>query len=1140
MRVTKSPSRSVPALVLGRCSAHHDTCRRWLAAAAGLALAACGGSSSGSEFTVLSVSVPENATWPINRPIEIRFSRPVDFGTVDMNTISIARADGGPATGEFSTPAGAVDPTTVVFQPACPTLDDFSDAGLSAGGVQYTLHIPVAGDGGAALRAADGTPLSTGAARSFVTPTGTALTTLFIDTRPGPPLPVVHAHPGSTEAEACRLEIGDDAQHPVYFFASPTPDPELGAAVPEDFRAPLDLYSDPNTHVAAVIVLDQPIDPTASNRAADRIRLEYLEGTQWIELGRSILLDANCTQTGARLRLVPAGILPQGRTVRIVLAHGFRDIVGDAIPFDVTLGSFTTGIAVDPGTTTHGDEGDEYLEEFGGAGSGSLEDTTTPLDSPRAAWGAGKLAATLSFEGSGGPGGHFDWHVHPLAGGAHTLFNTDFQVIVDDPLAPTATQNTVGGRVDVHDLVIDPGAVLELRGPNPFRLVATGTITIDGTIVARGFNAPQVLGFPAPTPPTQPGAPGNCGGGRGGTGNANAAFGSSTPIGGTGFGAFDAPGGGGVGGESGYSASGPVARRGGGGGGGRFGLDVPRLNADGTISTTCPDQSRVGLDAESGAHGSPSAFGAITRMQPPAGGTPGPFPVPNAHVGTGLPQPEDLDEFWGTMVVGGRLVNGALSQLWAGEGGGAGGSACATSSFPTTPWLPSSDNRGAGGGGGGGAIVLLALGDIRFGTNGSINASGGAGAGGQNTNGYDRIGGASGGGSGGHVILQSASHIDFRACNPANGAFTIVARGGEGGAGANDAGGFGSSGVELPPNLDMLPPDAYGATAACPVQGNSVGVVDGCGGDGGPGVIQLHAPTLADILKPNATTLSQIVVPNPVGSSVALTGTTPGTLNWNEPTTWNALLPAFGRTSKALSKWIALGAAGVEPDSPIPHAITFAFGGLDEAGLVATSGSGADAIVHELPPVFAGSIAAEPALPFVAADGRTLVLDAAALSDDIYARNPFLLRRFELQMTHGAAITKLDVAGASLDPTTGVMRITVAQSGTPLSNFGPNSTVALIPRFFRVATNEELDSLPGSSSIRIELQAAPAIGPTGPDEEHATAWTSRAADLVPSSSSAPLRYLRFRVTFDVAAGGSTLSPDAPRPSLDFLRVPFRF
>ncbi|MDP6520014.1 MAG: hypothetical protein QF411_08960, partial [Planctomycetota bacterium] len=89
------------------------------------------GSGSGSTFAILDISVTQGEVWKINRPIDITFSLPYDFSTVSLNTVNILTENGAPALGSFL----QVDTRTLRFQPTCPTLSDYSDAGFSPGGL---------------------------------------------------------------------------------------------------------------------------------------------------------------------------------------------------------------------------------------------------------------------------------------------------------------------------------------------------------------------------------------------------------------------------------------------------------------------------------------------------------------------------------------------------------------------------------------------------------------------------------------------------------------------------------------------------------------------------------------------------------------------------------------------------------------------------------------------------------------------------------------------------------------------------------------------------------------------------------------------------------------------------------------------
>jgi len=109
------------------------------------------------------------------------------------------------------------------------------------------------------------------------------------------------------------------------------------------------------------------------------------------------------------------------------------------------------------------------------------------------------------------------------------------------------------------------------------------------------------------------------------------------------------------------------------------------------------------------------------------------------------------------------------------------------------------------------------------------------------------------------VILHSASKIDLSTST----GVALLATGGEGGAGKGNTGGayYHSTGVkELLPHNDACPP-GYPAAGANSCKGH----VDGAGGDGGLGIVQLHAPGgPASILLPAGVTLDEISKPLPV------------------------------------------------------------------------------------------------------------------------------------------------------------------------------------------------------------------------------------------------------------------------------------
>src|SRR5262249_29161695 len=148
---------------------------------------------------------------------------------------------------------------------------------------------------------------------------------------------------------------------------------------------------------------------------------------------------------------------------------------------------------------------------------------------------------------------------------------------------------------------------------------------------------------------------------------------------------------------------------------------------------------------------------------------------------------------------------------------------------------------------------------------------------------------------------------------------------------------------------------------------------------------------------------------------------------------------------QALSKWIPLGAASVTSDasSTVPGPVRFIFGGTT-AGVISTTGSGDTAIVAELSPILSGTLVdpTSGGMPYAdPADERPLVFDGRPSVDpaDISLRNPSLLKRFLIRMTHASTTTDFEVASATYDPVSHALRLTLDASGSPLQAFPPTT-----------------------------------------------------------------------------------------------------
>ena len=213
----------LPLLVLGSCGGESSAQSDTLSASAPSGFRNAGahgaGTRAGEEpLQVVSVNVVDGQVWKLNVPIRIDFNHPLDFATVDLNTVQIREQGGAPAVGQFSLPS----PQTLVFQPACPTLDDFSDAGLEPGGVPYEVRVVGLDLASNTVRSSWGAELPVTTLRSFTTPTSSVPSALFLDTVVGPPTAVVRTNqPGDDTQHATYVEIGGDPAARHYFERDP-------------------------------------------------------------------------------------------------------------------------------------------------------------------------------------------------------------------------------------------------------------------------------------------------------------------------------------------------------------------------------------------------------------------------------------------------------------------------------------------------------------------------------------------------------------------------------------------------------------------------------------------------------------------------------------------------------------------------------------------------------------------------------------------------------------------------------------------------------------------------------------------------------------------------------------------------------
>lgn len=1065
-----------------------------------------GGLNDSSSFQVSNLSVQDGAIWPVNREIVFAFNEPIDFTTVSSNTINIRSTNNVPATGVFS----IRDANTVVFQPTCPKRDDLSDAGLQPGSVTYVLRVLGANSSPNTVRSMDGAPLGVQQTRTFTTPSAGSA---FQDSRSGAPIAIVRGV-NSSETNASYLEIGGDPNHRVWFERNSPQQPGLPTG---GFRLPLNLYSDLSARVAVLIVFNQSVNPSTNNLSPSRLRLEFQDSAaNWIPLDTRVSLQANCTDTGAVVRLEPIGVLPRGSQLRAVVLPGFQDIVGETSPDTDVFAQAPIDDTPFDSLSPPDLRGDGIVEsfDFGGDHPKSFQDTSALFDTPVGEWGNGRLSAAFSFGGTGGPNGDFDWVVRT---GQIAFFDTTNTPIVGGPNGlPTTTLNAVNGVVDVRNLIIEPGAEIRVQGPNPMRINATGDVVIQGRLDISGFNAKNVSTLNTGNL-VEIGGSGTAGGGEGGKANENTT--GPSPRGGRGGGPFRQAALGGEGGEMGVNDRNDAKnnRRPGGGGGGRFAKDWIGTN---TVSTAFVMVATAGNPGNPGTGANPSANGArgaVSGIIPAPGGLPGQGPFID---------PSNDNDFFGVrpVVSNGEfvgLVRGELPRLWAGYGGGGGGNA--GKNYPNPGWNFGSDEKGGGGGGGAGGLHVKALGRIVFGTSGQILCNGGRGATGENTNFLDHVGGTGGAGSGGHVILESATAVDF------------TDRGTNLGAGTRDfvlAGGF---------QLNQ----------------GTQGYVDNCcrtmsnGGAGGPGVVQIHVPepTLApgdvgdfDILVPTAA----LGVANPLDEV-------------SSPPPY-VMIPTFGARSKARSKWISIGGADKRPSGP-DGLVRFLFDGIEPSGPNAGQIRRVGSTVASLAPLVTDDHLLTSSTARILPDGITLELTGAALgefgagstsgvSNDIYLRTPALLANCIVRMRVVGSSSNFEdfpIARAAYDDVPGseALRMTVSTERGRLDGFNVGEEAGVtgfhvLPLFFQVVTNGLTNSLPTSAFVRIQFEAARDNGFGGPDESNLLVpWTSNIAEFN-SQPDGELQFFRYELEFDLDAAGVGVSRDTQPVTLDFLKIPFVF
>ncbi|MBK9129679.1 MAG: hypothetical protein IPM13_18120, partial [Phycisphaerales bacterium] len=687
--------------------------------ALGLAfLAGCSGGSgspgairgTGGDFLVLSTDPQPDSQVFLNDPIRITFSRDVDITTANLNAVSFAVFDlNGTALqeqprGTFAlraapTSDGVQNQRVLEFRPAFPDNDDYSNGGFKPGR-RYLMQL-VRGDPrrGATLQSTLGQTLSEAYTLAFRSVDGQTPSQLFRDAGFGGPQFVKGSVTPSTNGVASLGKKGQQSVEVRIDFDQPLN--------PASANVPTRL--DPNP---------AKIDPRAvTAEEKGRIYLEYDDpefGREaWIPAYVDVEVNSN---EGSTVVLRPAGILPNGASIRVIADAKLEDLSGESnrgnADYQRVIFEFRTEAAREP-------QFDAVVENFDSAENVDIE---APFLEPIADLGVGYARASFAFEGS-----ETEFNYRPTV--REVVLNTDFA----DLAVRTRALQRLRWRVSVPQRDDPRGSHGARFGTKPMVWLVTGDFIVEGELTVQGGNGARVDTLNSANFPTAGGV-GGCGGGNGGRGSPLTS--DTSNIGEAGFGSNQLPNGGGRGGVHSCTRSG--CGRGGGGGGGSF-------------DTAGDPHYFTEFNAPTGHRVMLGKGGAMctNNLGPQADAGPLLF----------LDSRGD-NNFWGVGVDLNRQLRIGVIQVPKGGTGGGGGGDTGARCAPNAAFI--SDQKGGGAGAGGGVIIVKALGRVIIRSQGRINADGGDGGGGEQAGTNGNAGGG-GGGSGGMVALMSGSGIHIAA-----------------------------------------------------------------------------------------------------------------------------------------------------------------------------------------------------------------------------------------------------------------------------------------------------------------------------------------------------------------------------------------
>jgi len=1153
--------------------------------------------ATNGEFKALTSNLSDGDVWALNRPIQVVFNNEIDPGSVTFSAFVLRPLDAGnpnPVTGFFELgPDPDGNPNrSIVFRPVCPTNSTNDNGSFRPGGFNYQLSLPTQRSSTTVLRDTSGKTLAVGLTRDFLTPTPPS-EPLFADTVNGPMrieeitwpntlnlftqdrlfvavrfnqsfdaspsslnltnLFVQYANLGGTFPISGNVVPGrwivqtncsDDAALLFEITGVLIPGRGLRVVMGTGF---LDLGGAENSSITTS-------DAFAAPNLTDLTSLpSFDEDDVFLDELRDSFLTSTLIDAGADLPQPPALVEPDG--IRAVFSYGGATLPGDD-DFTVTAAQAyleidTSGISQVTdgfGRTYTCNKGVMQVNDFKIEAGATLRLRGA---NPFILYASGTVLFLGTLDANGfnaqvPDGGHF----HPeLAvpgalgvlgggpGGMSSQVIDDYTPRGSSGQGPFGSGTGLGGQGGEGAIQQSNGLGLEdieffLAGGgggggfSPLRTDAIfwnkwagGQVPTDFDNVGPDLRADRHTVF-------------------NGTVDANALFvGAEGGLRGTNRGGVITP-------NPGVLANNPQAA---------YGMEDIQQDTDAGILAASADIAwdpvwTSGLTP-------PFLFGNPTFGPDPGAGGASVFSDTNPSnnfYGNRF--------FWdGTPGVAPELIEGELLTPWAGAGGGASGDVQTVERLDLT--VPPDGNleplpmffpdllfpygttrsywRGAPGGGGGGQVQIHAVGVIGFGPAGRVKAIGGSGSSGESTdesgsNGTITQISGSGGGSGGHIILQSATGLDLStiavgtAGNPNNpGTFfnNLVAAD----IVQSVGGRRGWAGAKL--NIPLV-----GAPGTR--DGNSTYMV-GRGGAGASGLIQIHVPdpvndiTFAANVDAQFKAYMNAVNPaNPVISDRldALLGL------YGEPQPFG-LVPFFSPQTMAQSIWIDTGLAdqrnpanGTGPFPDFAHVVGGFAGVAGATGIAVQSG---DRVAD------GAAIASDGGAGTAAFTAYEVVVSSASASfAELHLVNPALMIGFDVvpNTTQLPSPKTFEIVAARYDSASNRMTLTTRVADGPMTALA-SLTWAVRSKYFRINTSDVKDRLPSNTNVRFQFQGADAlVGTNTLDPASLTPWTGDGATTLATLKG--MRFIRWRLTFDLDSGATGLVLEAEIPVLDYLKLPF--